>query len=60
MKIKIVSDGSSFGTKITDENGNPIEGVTGVTWKCNAKESATATIELIGVPVEIIGEGKTE
>ena len=59
MKVKIISDGTSIGTRIVNaETGEPIEGCRAAHWICDMDEYqvATAILEFINVPVEIIGE----
>ena len=60
MKIKIVSDGTSVGTKIVDvETGKAITNVSAITWHAEANEVETeATLVLSNVPVELIGKVK--
>lgn len=65
MKLRIVSDGTTFGTKVLDEMDEPIERVTKVTWSIEANGPpgsntglARCTLELAGVPVTL--EGDTE
>ena len=55
MKIKIISDGTSAGTKIIDEDsGEEIGSVSKVGWIAEAGEVKTrAVVEIINVPVEI-------
>lgn len=55
-KLKIVSDGTPYGTRIFDEFGNEIENVTRIEWKIAATGMARATIDLQMVPVEVSGE----
>ena len=56
MKIKIVSKGSPLTTKIMNEKGEIIEGVTKVNWHCSIEGLAKVEMELIGVEVDLIGE----
>ncbi|HEY0006193.1 MAG TPA: hypothetical protein VGB17_15545 [Pyrinomonadaceae bacterium] len=54
MKLKIISDGTSAGTKLVDESGNEIEGVTSLRWQWEKRLSdgvPLVTIELKGVPL---------
>jgi hypothetical protein len=58
MKVKIISDGTSKGTKIINaETGETIENVRGATWKCSVGHLAEVILDMINIPVEI--EGKT-
>lgn len=56
MKIRIVSDGTLGGTRVFDENDQPIERVTVIDWHAEAGSFATATLQFLGVPVEVVGE----
>jgi hypothetical protein len=59
MRLKIVSDGSISGTKVTDENGNFVENVQAIRFRAHVNDLATkATIELRDVAVELHGETK--
>lgn len=64
MKLKIVSDGTAYGTKITDENGEPVENITAVEirWRCDAEKNlaARATIDvfLSACDIQVEGEGR--
>jgi len=55
MKLKIVSDGTSRGSRVLTEDGKEIEGVESATWTCHAPGVATATLTLRKVPVELEG-----
>lgn len=56
MKLKIISDGTSFGTKLLNEDtGEPIGFVESIEWKINVGDTfATAVVKFVQVPVEII------
>jgi len=57
MKLKIVSDGTRAGTKLTTLDGEPVENVLLVSWNLSTEdELAIAMVEIIGVPCEIITE----
>ncbi len=56
MKLKIVSDGTPMGTRVEDEKGNRLDGVTSVEWDAGIDRLATCTLELTGVPVEVTSE----
>jgi hypothetical protein len=59
MKIKIISDGTSIGTKLINAETNEIiEDCRGAHWICDVDDNqlATAILEFVHVPVEIIGE----
>lgn len=57
MKLKIVSDGTRAGTKLTTLDGESIENVLLVSWNLSTEdELAIAMVEIIGVPCEIITE----
>lgn len=49
VRLQIVSDGTAFGTKVTDEEGRPIEGIKTVSWYCDAEDGeARVTLEVWG------------
>jgi hypothetical protein len=54
-KIKITSDGTTFGTKVIDvESGDMIEGVVRVRWSMTMDGARTeAEVGIEGIPVEI-------
>lgn len=57
VKVKIVSDGTTWGTKIVDEEtGNEIHNVTKIEWTAEAGHMCVARITLVKVPVEITAE----
>ena len=57
MKIKIISDGTSYNTKVINaETGEPITGITYLHWTCDASEGiAKVFMEVIDVVVELVG-----
>jgi hypothetical protein len=59
MRIKIISDGTSRGTRIVNaETNDPIEDCRAIHWICDVGDNqlATAICEFVEIPVEIIGE----
>ena len=60
MKLKIISDGTSQGTRIVSLEGRQLRDVTKVTWSVNAGGKSKAIIEVEEVPVEVVGESKHE
>lgn len=59
MKVHIKSsDGTPHGTKITDENGKDIDGVTRVTWRAAVNDINRAEIELLFVDMDVQGEAR--
>ena len=52
MKLKIISDGTTRGTKVIDEMGNMVEHVQAISWQIRVGELSLATIELIDIPIE--------
>ena len=55
MELKIISDGTSAGTKVMDRRtGEVLEGVISVEWSVKFGEIAVAKIELNVAPVTII------
>ena len=53
MKIKIVSDGSSAGTKIFNEDGECLKNVMAVEWRILAGGIAEAIVTFRNVSVEL-------
>lgn len=57
MKLKIVSDGTPAGTRLEDEHGNGVDGVTSLSWEMDAEfQEAAVRVELARIPVELAGE----
>lgn len=57
MRIKIVSDGTLPGSRVTDENGNEIENVRSVVWSISAERGVSvAAIHFDKVEVELESE----
>lgn len=59
MRLRIVSDGTSFGTKLYDaDTGEELAfGVRAVTWTVSGNtRMATATLEVRNVEVDVIAE----
>jgi hypothetical protein len=53
MRLKVISDGTVGGTQVLDENDEPIENVTSVVWKLDAKTGvSTCHITLWEQPIE--------
>lgn len=46
-RVVIHSDGTPYGTKITDELGEPIHGARSVRWACGIDGPARADIEFV-------------
>jgi len=59
MKIKIISDGTSFGTKIINiDTGEELDSVIKIQWNYEASNIAEAIITFEETPVELIGKTK--
>jgi len=57
VRIKIISDGTAPGTRVVDAGtGEPIDGITAISWKVDVNHLAEATLTFIKVPVEAEGE----
>lgn len=53
MKLKIISDGTSAGTKVVNaETGEELKNVVRIQWEIEGRGRARATIELDGVMFE--------
>jgi hypothetical protein len=54
VKIKIISDGSSDGTKVVNEQGEEVEGVMSIFWAVSGEEKkSVAMITIQHVEAEI-------
>lgn len=61
MRIKIISDGTIWGTKVIDDKtGEIIENVRRISWDCDAASGANLKIEFMLPKAEIEGEIKSE
>lgn len=61
MSIKIISDGTPYGTHIFNEDGTEIKGVTEITWHIDASDdTAIATLKFAFVQVEVTAEHTAE
>lgn len=58
MKVRITADGSAIGSKVTDLDGNVVEGVTGALFSHKAGCFPEIRLRLTLCPVEIEGEAK--
>lgn len=59
MKIKITSDGTPYGTRLTAEDGGEIEGAVAVTWRASANDPmARAEVELDFIELNGIAEAR--
>ncbi len=56
MKLRIVSDGLSIGTKVLTEDGQEIEGIRKIEWSVNAGCIAEVSIGLTAMEADIVGE----
>ena len=57
MKLRIVSDGTPSGTRVTTQDGELVEGVTNVTWVQHRPDMVPSVyIELILVEMDVVGE----
>jgi len=53
-RLRIISDGTSAGTRVIDSMGRQIENVTAIAWKAEAGKLATAEIAVIDIPVDLV------
>lgn len=58
MKVRITADGSSGGTKVTDLDGNVVEGVTEVMFRHQATGAPEISMGIMLCPAVIEGEVK--
>lgn len=60
MKLRIVSDGTYGGTRVTTADGREIKGVTEVRWSIEVPGIAELSIKVRGVPIDaegLLGDG---
>ncbi len=57
-KIKIVSDGTTHGTYVLLPDGSKLPGIISIQWKISANMSGEATIKLLDVEIDAIGDMK--
>lgn len=59
MKIKIISDGTSAGTKVVDcVSGEPIAGVTMINYMASTDGEPEALMHLVGIQCEIVCDAR--
>ena len=56
MKIKVISNGTTQGTRVLTENGEKIEGCVSAEWKIDMENIAQLTLKFVGVGVEVEGD----
>lgn len=54
-KLRLVSDGTPHGTRLTTEDGTLIKGVQAVEWKIEVGGFARATVEILALAAEVVG-----
>ena len=56
MKLKIISDGTSLGTKIVNsDTGEEVEEITSIHWEITAGEGSRATIQFDRIQCDVDG-----
>lgn len=62
MKLRVISDGTLVGTRVEDEAGNVLEGVTAVYILATADEDPIALIKVRGIGIDFVvnEQGVTE
>jgi hypothetical protein len=56
MRLKIISDGTPMGTQVVDaETGEPLEGVSAVSWAVSMGTVATGSIFMLQITIEAVG-----
>lgn len=55
-RYRIVSDGSSMGTKVLDPDGRSLDMVTKVEWSIEAGRIGVARVTLFNVEVDVVGD----
>lgn len=53
LNVKIISDGTTTGTKVTLLDGTPIKGITAVRLTHNAGEMAKIELDIVPYSVEV-------
>jgi hypothetical protein len=57
LKLKIVSDGTRAGTKVVNEDGAEVEGVTDIKWEFSQEEGGVwATFTVGDAPCEVAAQ----
>lgn len=57
LQVRVVSDGTPSGTRVTLSDGTRLPGVIGVSWDLDvADATATATVRFRHVEVDVIGD----
>ncbi len=61
MKIKIVSDGTPYGVRVVDEEGEELQNkITSIKWEALSGDMPTVTMEFIDMDIDVVGEVKEE
>ena len=50
MRLQVISDGTRSGTKIVNENGEEVDGVTKVEWNFTQNDGVWATFTISDAP----------
>lgn len=58
MKVKITSDGTSHGTKVTTADGVPVRGVSGIVFRAEVDDVNRAELSLCFVEIEAEAEAR--
>lgn len=58
MKLQVTADGSSIGTTVTDESGQPVDNVIAVRFEHRAGKSPTVEVDISLSQAGLLGEGK--
>jgi len=58
MIVKIVADGTARGTKVLNEDGKPLQFITGVRFAHSAGSEPLVEVDLLLVPVTVDGVAK--
>lgn len=62
MKLKIISDGTSWGTKVVNaDTGESVDGIVSIDWRITAGGyEIAATLQITRVALEITGDATIE
>lgn len=61
MKLKLISDGTTQGTKVVDiKSGEMIENVYHIRWELTTGGKSMMILDLVDIPAEVIGHAEED
>ena len=58
MKLKLISDGTPYGTKVVTETGEPVERIQKIDYHVEVGQPVLLTITVLTTPAEIVSEAE--